>query len=554
MLTMDLSGTPYPSHVDALPRTSAEQRLRDIIEYSTTGIALVSPNGRWLEANAALCAMVGYNLDELRFHFTSEITHPDDVLRDTEIRKELIERNVSKLQIEKRYIKKDRSIIWVSLSINLVFSELGEPEYFVCHIQEITEKKKSDEEREALNQRLVLATQAGQVGIWEWDFSTGKSIWDARMFALFGITRPAGDALTLEEWRSAVHPDDMANQRLTYERAMQGLAPYDTEYRAIWPNGEIHNIRSMAVIVHDAAGAPLRMVGINWDVTESHRLSDQLMAEKERLQETVEKWTEAQRIAEKASKAKSEFLTIMSHELRTPLNAILGFGQLLERQLFGPLGPKQKEYVNAILNSGEHLLELINDILELSKIESGELAVEAEKVDAAHVLRSVIETLTPSAARRGIELIGGDCPRDLPLVLADHVRVAQALINLGSNAIKYNRPGGTVTFTCEKIDGVWIRLAVTDTGIGIPENRQSELFQPFNRLGVEKKAIDGTGVGLALTKRLLNLMGGRIGFTSELDKGSCFWIDLPIYVVPKTIATALSVNPTEPDRTSREDN
>jgi PAS domain S-box-containing protein len=551
---MDLSGTPYPSHVDALPLTSAEQRLRDIIEYSTTGIALVSPNGRWLEANAALCSMVGYSLDELRFHFTSEITHPDDVLRDTEIRKELIERNVNKAQIEKRYIKKDGSIIWVSLSINLVLSESSEPEYFVCHIQDITEWKKSDEEREALNQRLVLATQAGQVGIWEWDFSTGKSIWDARMFALFGITRSAGDALTLQEWRNTVHPDDYASQRLTYERAMQGLAPYDTEYRAIWPNGEIHNIRSMGTIVRDPAGVPLRMVGINWDVTESHRLADQLMAEKERLLETVEKWTEAQQVAEKASKAKSEFLTIMSHELRTPLNAILGFGQLLEGQLFGPLGPKQKEYVEAILNSGEHLLELINDILELSKIESGEMAVEAEQVDVAHILKSVIATLTPSAARRTIELIGGDCPGDLPSVLADHVRVAQALINLGSNAIKYNRPGGTVTFTCEKIDGVWIRLAVTDTGIGIPENRQSELFQPFSRLGVEKKAIDGTGVGLALTKRLLKLMGGRIDFTSELDKGSCFWIDLPIYVAPKTIAAARSVNPPEPVPTSRADN
>jgi signal transduction histidine kinase len=335
---------------------------------------------------------------------------------------------------------------------------------------------------------------------------------------------------------------------------MQGLTPYDTEYRAIWPNGEIHNIRSMATIVRDAAGVPLRMVGINWDVTESHRLADQLMAEKERLLETVEKWTEAQQVAEKASKAKSEFLTIMSHELRTPLNAILGFGQLLERQLFGPLGPKQKEYVDAILNSGEHLLELINDILELSKIESGELAVNAEQVDVAHILKSVIATLTPSAARRAIKLIGGDCPSDLPPVLADHVRVAQALINLGSNAIKYNRPRGTVTFTCEKIDGVWIRLIVIDTGIGIPEHRQSELFQPFSRLGVEKKAIDGTGVGLALTKRLLNLMGGRIGFTSELDKGSCFWIDLPIYVAPKTIAATLSVTPLEPVLTNQADN
>jgi len=229
-----------------------------------------------------------------------------------------------------------------------------------------------------------------------------------------------------------------------------------------------------------------------------------------------------------ANRAKSEFLALMSHELRTPRNAILGFAQILDGENFGAVTAKQKEFIDEILASGGHLLELINDILDLSKIEAGKLSVSMERVDLVPLMKSVVATLEQSARKVDISVVPHDFGLAMPALMTDRVRLAQVLINLGSNAVKYNRPKGIVSFSYEEI-GDKVRIAVRDTGIGIPVARQAELFQPFSRLGAEARAIEGTGVGLALSRRLIELMGGGIGFSSILAEGSCFWVDIPVY-------------------------
>ncbi len=234
-------------------------------------------------------------------------------------------------------------------------------------------------------------------------------------------------------------------------------------------------------------------------------------------------------VAHDANRAKSEFLALMSHELRTPMNGILGFAQLMNRPYFGELNDKQREFVGHILSAGRHLLGLINDVLDLSKIDAGRLSVSTERVELVPLMKSVIATLVQSAEKTGIEVEAGDFGQGLPAIHVDRVRLAQVLINLGVNAIKYNRPNGTVRFSYERIGGDRIRIAVTDTGEGIPRHRQAELFQPFNRLGAEIKAIEGTGIGLALSRRLIELMGGTIAFTSTEGVGSRFWIDVPVH-------------------------
>jgi PAS domain S-box-containing protein len=233
----------------------------------------------------------------------------------------------------------------------------------------------------------------------------------------------------------------------------------------------------------------------------------------------------ARELAEAASSAKSEFLASMSHELRTPLNAVLGFAQLLQRDKKAPLSNRQLERVGHVLKGGSHLLHLIDEVLDLSRIEAGSVTVSLEPVGLTDVISEVITTLDTLAAPAEIRI--SQLPAaEMPLVTADRTRLRQILMNFGSNAIKYGRKAGHIEFGVTSRDG-FVRISVTDDGIGIPSSKHDKIFQPFQRAGQETGAIEGTGIGLAITKRLAELMHGRVGFESEEGKGSSFWIELP---------------------------
>jgi PAS domain S-box-containing protein len=236
---------------------------------------------------------------------------------------------------------------------------------------------------------------------------------------------------------------------------------------------------------------------------------------------------EALEAAEAAARAKSAFLSSMSHELRTPLNAILGFAQLLQSGKKNPLSDRQKEQVQYIKGGGDRLLEMVDEILDLEKIETGDMPLMVEPVDGRILLDSCLSHAESLAARRGIA-IEDRTEKSMPEILADPVRSKQAIDNLFSNAVKFNREGGTVWLDAERRDHRVLRVSVTDTGPGIPEDRQPDLFQPFSRLGMENTEIEGTGIGLALTKKLVEEMGGTIGLESSPEKGSTFWIEFPL--------------------------
>ena len=292
-------------------------------------------------------------------------------------------------------------------------------------------------------------------------------------------------------------------------------------------------------LIYNRTGQVTGIRSVLLDVTD-RRLAEQLLAnevtERERLTVALRRSKEE---AEKANRAKSEFLSRMSHELRTPLNAILGFAQLLE---MSALDRDKREAVAQILKAGQHLLGLINEVLEISRIEAGRLSLSPEPVLISTAIQETLDLLTPMAVRRNILLRDEGGAERRRYVMADQQRLKQVLLNLISNAIKYNGDDGTVTIASEEIDGSRMKIKVRDTGPGIKPESLSKLFTPFERLGAEQTGVEGTGLGLALSKRLLEMMGGSIGVENNPDRGATFWMELPVVQDPVThLETAMPV-------------
>ena len=231
----------------------------------------------------------------------------------------------------------------------------------------------------------------------------------------------------------------------------------------------------------------------------------------------------ARNVAELANKAKSDFLSSMSHELRTPLNAILGFGQLLGSNLAEPLSENQQRGVDFIVSGGRHLLSLIDEVLELTQIETGNIKLSIEQIELDEICQNALVLVNKSATDRRLTIERNFDPN--LVIEADKTRLHQVLLNLLSNAVKYNREGGTLSLSSKDNKDGTIRISVSDTGAGIPHENREGLFEPFNRLGKEKGNIEGTGIGLTITKQLVEAMGGTIGYETIIDKGSTFWIE-----------------------------
>jgi PAS domain S-box-containing protein len=359
------------------------------------------------------------------------------------------------------------------------------------------------------NERAGLAVHAAGMGTWEQDLQSLTVYWDEQMFRLRGL-EPSGPSAPIGRGRELVHPDDRDTVLEAWQESMRTGEPVSYEFRVRWPDGQWHWLASRLVPVKDGHGAVVRQIGVNWDITAAKS------AETVRQQQTL---------ALRESQAKSLFLARMSHELRTPLNAVLGFTELLQMESDGvALQPGQRRKLEHVRSAGEYLLSLITDVLDLSSLEAGGVRLELAPVPVGEAVREALPLVETLAQQYHVTVI----PQALAgTVLADRTRLRQVLVNLLSNAIKYNRPGGEVRVASQG-DGDGVVLRVVDNGLGMTDEQLAHLFEPFNRLGVERAGIEGTGIGLAIVKALVAHMGGGIAAASRAGGGSEFVLRLPI--------------------------
>ncbi|MCU0921413.1 MAG: PAS domain-containing protein [Burkholderiaceae bacterium] len=438
-----------------------------------------------------------------------ERVHEDDRARVAEERRRARRAGSAGFETSFRIVQPDGALRWVVCRSQRDQRD-GRTVLHGIHV-DVTQQRALDQALRLQEQRLQLATQIAGVGIWERDLATGTVIWEEQMYRLRGLQ--SDDLRTPREIDEQIMlPQALAERRQRIQRHLEDSEPYAYEFEVRWPDGSMRWLASTGSAVRDDSGRAVRMVGLNWDVTQRRRA------------EAALRDVEA---AERASRAKSEFLARMSHELRTPLNAMLGFAQLLAHEAADRLDPPQLERLSRIRSAGTHLLSLIDEVLDLSAVEAGALPVALQPISLDEAVDEVRQWLAPMAAEQQLTLrvaaSGG-------WVLADTRRLRQVLANLVSNAIKYNRPGGQVRLDLRRlvVDGTpgW-ELAVRDTGRGLSAEQQAHLYEPFNRLGAEREGIEGRGIGLMTVHHLVRLMGGRLQQQSRVGEGSEFRVWLP---------------------------
>jgi two-component system sensor histidine kinase/response regulator len=375
--------------------------------------------------------------------------------------------------------------------------------------------------------RLKLATAAANLGIWDWDVVTNQLVWDDEMFRQYGKDRAQFDG-AYATWLASVLPEDHAQAKADVDAALTGQREFQSEFRVRWPDGSTHIIKGAARTIRDNDGRPLRMVGVNYDITERTRAEQELLQHRDHLEKLVADRTAALSVAltqaEAATSAKSEFLANMSHEIRTPMNAILGMTDLALRT---DLTRQQRDYLAKAKSAAGSLLVIINDILDFSKIEAGKLDFEARAFDLTDVLERVVAVVGVKAAEKSLALrldVGPDVPTQM---VGDPLRLEQVLINLGSNAVKFSDAGEIVLAVQRAVssrpEDIALEFSVRDHGIGMSPEQISGLYQPFTQVDPSPtRRHGGTGLGLAISRKLVAMMGGEIHVQSALGEGSWF--------------------------------
>ncbi|MBD2503106.1 PAS domain S-box protein [Anabaena azotica] len=520
------------------------KRLKERLEFVLSANPAVIYTCQVLESFAATFIsknvqnVLGYTPQEWLSHpdFWTDRIHPEDLPQVLVELSHLEKREYHLYQY--RFLHKDGSYRWIKDEYRLVRDQVGKPVEIIGYVVDISEQQAALRERELAQEamrlseeRLLLALEASGDGLWDWNITTNELYLSPQWLRMLGfeVSELPSDFST---WEKLVHPEDQPYMLEKLNAHLQDASvPYKLDYRVQTKAGDYRWIVNYGkAVVRDEDGNPLRMTGTHRDISEAKKAESELRQANEKLAISNHELARATRL-------KDEFLATISHELRTPLNAILGISEGLQDQVFGAINEKQGLALQTIERSGKHLLELINDILDLSKIEAGQMDLQYNHVAISPLCQSSLAFIKQEAFQKRIQLEVKIQPH-LPELLVDERRIRQVLINLLNNAVKFTPEGGKVTLkvtresiapqaqttSCQDI----IRIAVIDTGIGIAQENLKKLFQPFIQIdSAFNRQYNGTGLGLALVKRLVEMHGGTVEVSSQLGVGSCFTVDLP---------------------------
>jgi PAS domain S-box-containing protein len=503
----------------------SEARYRRIVETANEGIWAMDADHRTSFVNTSMCRMLGHEAAEMLGQPMENFLFAEDI---ADHRRRMQERHAGQGdRYEKRLRRKDGGACWCLVHATPLRDEHGDFAGSFAMFTDITQRRQTEADLRASEERLRLAMTSARQEWFDLDLQTGAVAVGPTYAALLGYN-PAEFHSSLDNWLAHVHPDDRPVLVERFHRAIETGVPNEMEYRRMTGSGEWKWIHSLGKVVEwDTDGKPRRMTGVHMDIAEKKLAEEELRRYREELETLVEERTrqlvEAKIAAESANAAKSSFLANMSHEIRTPLNAITGMAHLLKRD---GVTPRQAERLERIELASRHLLDIINAILDLSKIEAGKLVAEETAIDPAAILGNVAALLGEAAKAKGIELAVASQPLPARL-LGDPVRVQQALLNYASNAVKFTDAGRITLRTRlaeETADDALVCFEVEDTGIGIDPVSLAKLFGNFEQADNSiTRRYGGTGLGLTITKKLAEFMGGGAGVTSTPNVGSTFW-------------------------------
>jgi PAS domain S-box-containing protein len=498
----------------ALLRANAE--IENIFANAPTGIVLIDEEGKIFQWNKQAEIIFGQDSIEVLGKPLYEVILTENYLRaNREKMQNFFKPNVEIKKGESNTIElpsRTKRNTLIDIEVRVALTKMNDENFYIIFITDITERKKTEETLKNKTVQLIEAQRVANIGSWEWDLVSKKIIRSEELSTIYGV--PIGE-LSVEFDSRFVHPADKAYVHKVLQKAQADHSPFNVFFRIIRPDGSERVINSKGKVYTDENDVAIRVVGTSQDVTDAKN------AEKELIQ--------AKQIAEQSLVLKETFLANMSHEIRTPMNAIIGFTDILAKR---NLQVQEKEYVQIIKNSGESLLRIINDILDISKIEADMIVFEEHPLSIEEIFKSLQTMLHQKAKEKGLELIFTSDQNVPDVLLGDPTRITQILINLTGNAIKFTKKGKieiTAKLIAEEKEKSILQFLVSDTGIGIPEDKLNSIFERFKQAEDHTtRNYGGTGLGLSIAKQLVELQGGQMSITSKLERGTEVMFTLPL--------------------------